>query len=309
MYKHIVFEGTSIKGLSYCGVIDVLEKHSILSSLTHFAGVSSGCIFAVMLALGYTAQEIKNFFSIERISGIIPNHCKLYLLYSLWRKMGMYEQVLVRKELIQLIELKYPSSLTFGELYSQTGRVLVIGVTEITSYSPVYLNPFTTPDVSILDAILASICLPLFFIPTKYNFTGEDKIYIDGGISNNFPVNIFNDIDYLITNKTINQYKTLSLQTLGIEVSINKSNQTATITGLQDYLKAIIKTLLEGFENSENKNPSNIIKIHLNKNTSSFEFDLKESERQELIDSGARAAEEFLHNVRNISHENNNVDE
>src|SRR5208282_2448020 len=52
--------GGGIKGISYCGALEVLEKLDILNAnlIKGFAGSSAGSIIASLLAIGYTPKEI-----------------------------------------------------------------------------------------------------------------------------------------------------------------------------------------------------------------------------------------------------------
>jgi len=309
MYKHIVFEGTSIKALSYCGVIDELETQGHISHMTHFAGVSSGAVFALMLAIGYSAQEITDFFSPERIRGIIPNNSKLYILYNLLRYMGFYSQDCVRDALKEIIVRKFPPTLTFGELYNQTGHVLVIGVTRLVEHSGLYLNPFSYPNVSVLDAVTASICLPIFFIPRVYNFTGEKLLYVDGGVSNDFPLWIFNDDELLKQGRytALRIGRTMSPYTLGIQAS-DSIYRAKNADGWLSYVKALLRTLLVQAETILNYSSSQVINVKLPYAMSSINFDINQQQKENLIRLGHTTTKCFLQDGHHINHRDNNVD-
>ena len=55
-----IFGGGAIRGISYIGAIKALEELNINSKT--IAGSSVGAIFAVLYAIGYTSEEIKNMF-------------------------------------------------------------------------------------------------------------------------------------------------------------------------------------------------------------------------------------------------------
>src|SRR5205807_629262 len=56
--EYLVFEGAGVRGSAYGGVIQELERAQIISSIKHVAGSSVGSIAALLIALGYTAEEI-----------------------------------------------------------------------------------------------------------------------------------------------------------------------------------------------------------------------------------------------------------
>ncbi|NGX31132.1 MAG: hypothetical protein K940chlam8_00493, partial [Chlamydiae bacterium] len=54
----LVFKGGGPKGIAYVGVLEELEKRHMLKDLRRVAGSSAGAITALLVALGYTAQEV-----------------------------------------------------------------------------------------------------------------------------------------------------------------------------------------------------------------------------------------------------------
>lgn len=57
--KTMTFQGGGVKGTAYAGVAEELEKTGVLAQLEEVAGASAGSIFAMLLAIGYTAEELK----------------------------------------------------------------------------------------------------------------------------------------------------------------------------------------------------------------------------------------------------------
>src|SRR5690349_19130860 len=56
--KNLVFEGAGIRGIAYSGVIKQLEQKDLLKAVSRVGGTSSGAITAMLLSIGYTADEI-----------------------------------------------------------------------------------------------------------------------------------------------------------------------------------------------------------------------------------------------------------
>ena len=78
-YEYIVLSGGGIKGISYCGALDVLDKYDILydedgkSKIKGFAGTSAGSIVVALLAVGYNPTELKKVMSeMGDVLGIAP---------------------------------------------------------------------------------------------------------------------------------------------------------------------------------------------------------------------------------------------
>ena len=55
-----LFGGGAIRGVAYCGTIKALEELGVDADI--IAGSSVGSIIAGLLAVGYTAQELKEIF-------------------------------------------------------------------------------------------------------------------------------------------------------------------------------------------------------------------------------------------------------
>src|SRR5262245_43965643 len=59
-YRNLVFEGGGVKGVAYGGALEVLDKRGILGQIERVGGTSAGAITATMVALDYTADQIKD---------------------------------------------------------------------------------------------------------------------------------------------------------------------------------------------------------------------------------------------------------
>ena len=73
-YENLVFSGGGMKGLAYCGAVEVLEKFGILKNIKRYAGSSAGSIMASLLAIGYTPTELTAEISKIDFSKIIGVH-------------------------------------------------------------------------------------------------------------------------------------------------------------------------------------------------------------------------------------------
>ena len=109
--------------------------------------------------------------------------------------------------------------------------------------------------MEIWKAIRISISFPIIFDKVDYN----GDIYVDGGLTNNYPIDFFsNDIE----------------NTLGISLNSNKS--LPNIDDLQSYLVRIIYVLASQKQRECcSKYSDNSIIIDLNTNMTSINFDNK----------------------------------
>ena len=57
-FENLVFEGGGVKGLAFCGALQVLELKGIMPNIKRLAGSSAGAITAGLVACDFTADEI-----------------------------------------------------------------------------------------------------------------------------------------------------------------------------------------------------------------------------------------------------------
>ena len=96
---------------------------------------------------------------------------------------------------------KINPDITLLEFYKLNKIKFIVGATNIDDFEENYFSYDTTPNIKLFDAIRATISIPIYFTPHKIN----NKLYIDGGCMNNFPINhpeinINNTIAIMISN-------------------------------------------------------------------------------------------------------------
>ncbi len=195
-FQNLIFEGGGVKGIAYLGALQVLKKKRILKRIRRVGGTSAGAIHAVLLALGYTLDEMeallmkldfRNFM--DDSWGIVRDTERLIT------KFGWYKGDFFRKWMGELIMQKTgnPHS-TFND-FSQLGfpAVYLIGTNLTTGFSEVF-SVEHTPRMPVADATRISMSIPLFFAAVR-NFRGD--VFVDGGVFNNYPVKLFDREKYI----------------------------------------------------------------------------------------------------------------
>lgn len=166
MEKHtlefgIVLSGGGHKGLAHAGVLKFLNEVGIHPQV--IAGTSAGSIVGSLYAQGLTPDQILAFF--QSVSFFSWSHIT-------FKKAGFLDANSFGTYLKEVFEEK-----TLGELEKD----LFITATDISRGKLKIFNQQT----KITDAVLASSAFPGVFSPVIVN----GKLYSDGGILNNFPVN------------------------------------------------------------------------------------------------------------------------
>ena len=149
------------------------------------AGTSSGAIIGTLLCVGYTPREIldvlmDNLPSISTDSIDISRLFKSYGLYSNDRLINVISSMIERKTMGVLP--------TFVELYDLFKRDLIITGTNVSTQNVAYFDRFTSPHMSVMDALKISTCIPFVFPYVEH----EGQVFVDGGLTDNLPIEYAN---------------------------------------------------------------------------------------------------------------------
>lgn len=301
-YENLVFEGGGTRGFAYCGAIEELDKLGILSKITRFAGTSIGALFASLLVLGYTSDEINNLPSIFDFS-YFTTRCSPVSMYKLWNYYGVNNTQQLMRQLSQIIKQKFSENITLQELYDLTNKELVICTCCLNREIPVYLHHTKFPEVKLVDAITASMSVPMFFQANQYDFLGTLDYYTDGGIVDNYPIWIFNDSDILHNEtQSILDKTTVNPRTLGVKLLYNDETNTSEvfagrkeINSLFDYSNQIISSMMMQIEKSviSDKYIEHTISIQCG-NIYFLDIHLTKQQILYLIDAGKQAVTNFF---------------
>jgi len=188
---HLVFAGNALKSLCLCGILRYIYCYNMDLNIRDVSGTSMGAFFALAFALKIPIDKLEEIIlksmRNDKITKIYPqNFINLINNYGLNNSQNYLEEI---KNYIK--EIYNQDDLTFLELTKKTGINLYVSVTEVNSGSNIIFNVNDYPNVSVLEAISASMCLPIISKPVIIN----EKYYIDGYLTNNFPIEVFNHIN------------------------------------------------------------------------------------------------------------------
>lgn len=319
-FRNLVFEGGGVKGIAFAGAIEVLERQGILSGIRRVAGTSAGAITATLLALGCTTKKLGHILATTNFNdfmdtgwgGRIAGAIRLVRKYGLYRGEALATWM---REHIQ--DLAGDGDLTFRELKRKVEArekgfrdLYVVGTDLSAQDCKIYsAESEHTPNIPIWEAVRTSMSIPLVFMA----MARKGKILVDGGVSYNYPIDIFDDVKYLSKKSAglKTSYPTkydkddrYNKETLGLRVDTQDEIRWETdnwdipdrkIDGFKDYMGA-----LYGFF-SEMAN-----KAHLHKNdwhrtifidakgVKTTDFDLKRKKIEELVQSGRKNTKKYL---------------
>jgi NTE family protein len=246
--ENVIFKGGGVKGIAYAGCIKALEEKNSIKTIKRCAGTSVGSIAAVLLSIGCNDTEITEIlenlnFKILK-TGFNP--------FRILTKYGFYTGDKFVKWLESILKTKNLNvNLTFHDLHQ-----LSLNYTEIKNpfIFAVSLNTQTvqefsyikTPDVRITDAVRASISIPFYFKTWKIKqFPGE--LFVDGGVSYNYPISVFDNIDFLSDDDKIDD-DYINERTLGFYIGdINKEPKNNKLKYFQffKYINSLLSTIID----------------------------------------------------------------
>lgn len=157
----LTLSGGGVKGLAHAGALQALSDNNLRP--TCISGTSAGAMVGALYAAGVDPEKILE----------LVNSTSLFGLHNFnWRKPGFFDI-----SFLTTILEKHLGESTFEDLPIELHTV---ATDLITAQSKVFSSG------KLIPAILASSAFPMLFSPIHI----EDGWYADGGITNNFPVNI-----------------------------------------------------------------------------------------------------------------------
>lgn len=229
-FTKMVIAGGAMRSLAAIGAIRCLEEENLLNSIKHYVGTSAGSIMCLFLVLGFTAQEMSDFFVIhfqrDDISSI-----SLDDLFTIMDKLGLNLGTNLTNFVMSMLYTKMKvKDATFLDLAKYSGKNLIVCVANLTQQKEEYWSVDTAPSMSVVTAIRASCSLPILFAPVKHN----GDLYIDGGIYNNFPIDYFTQHQHQPSKAHIRDI-------IGIDVVSNTPPNKQDFIG---YLSLIFHTII-----------------------------------------------------------------
>lgn len=269
----LVLSGGGAKGMAHIGVLKVIEEAGV--RIDYIGGTSTGAIIGGLYASGYSAVQIDSLFKTvnfsELIQDDIPRSAKTFFeKYESER----YALTLPFKD----FKISLPSSISKGQNMYNLFSKLTSHVNDIEDFNELPIPFFCiatnieSGKETVLDkgylprAVSASSALPTLFNPVKLG----DSLYVDGGITNNYPIE--------------------RVRAMGADIIIG--------IDVQDSLKTRenLKTVIEIFGQVGNYNAIEVMKekrkntdIYIHPNINDYTV-VSFDEKNEIIESGTKEA-------------------
>ncbi len=182
-YTTLVCSGGGINGISIIGVLYNLEEKKLLDNISNYAGTSIGGMICLLLSIGYDVYHIYNY--IEKSSMITDIQESITSIFS---TNGVVDYpLLIDSHLRFLVFDKLKKIPTMSELFKTTNKWLTLVTFEPATSEKIYIDHENFPDLLCTDAVRMTCNIPFIFSKFTYN----NKEYIDGGIVDNFPIELY----------------------------------------------------------------------------------------------------------------------
>lgn len=190
----VVLSGGGAKGVAHIGALKVLEEAGI--PIDYIAGTSMGAIVGGLYSVGYDTHTLDSLVRAQNWMQLLSDRVSL-------KDMSMTEKEAAEKYVLTVSltrdnKLKIPAGLIGGQNVLNLLTELTIGYNDSTDFQK-FPIPFSCVAYNMVDgkdvvlssgnlplAIRSSMSIPGAFTPVRR----DGMVLVDGGISNNYPVNV-----------------------------------------------------------------------------------------------------------------------
>lgn len=274
-YNTLVISGGSVKSITALGAIQYCMDNNLINDIDTYIGTSAGALISYLLAIGYSPTELLVYLCVHDIFHVDDT---LIDIRSMIAGEGAMDFSIIQEHLEKLSINKIGKIITFKELKDMYDKTVVCVTYNYNKNETEYMSYKTTPDMPVITAVRMSSSIPFIFNSFKY----EEYSYIDGSISNNFPIKY-----------TLPEVEREYIR-LGICVNMSADYNEHPINMFEYFLKLLYIPMIE---NNKIKLKSitdidiiTINNIHIN----IFNFNLSTLENMELFSKGYQVASEFF---------------
>lgn len=270
-YDTIVLSGGSAKGIVTMGALQCMYDSKMLCNVKTYIGTSAGAMICYLLAIGYTPIEIMVYICTHQLLEKLQH----FNIVAMINGAGASSFNDLHEHLEKMTIAKIGYLPTFADLRDKYGKVLICSTHNLTKHKTEYMGPHTSPLLPCITALRMSANLPLIFEKYKYG----DSYYIDGAVSDNFPIQLGDEMG----NKII-----------GLCIGVEEDNFNDTEgAGILEYIyKLMFIPISQAIEYKIEKcsEKCKIIRLNYNK-LKVFNFNINSTEKLEMFSSGYQQAE------------------
>jgi len=150
------------------GYLSKIEKE--LEDLEEIAGCSAGAVLGFYLAVGKTPSEILDFSINIDQDALAKMHIK-----NLLKNFGLIDTSMAKQTFLECVGC--------NPQFKDLKKKLHISATCVNTAKTVYFSNDTHPDMYVIDAVIASMSVPIMFAASRY----QGNLYMDGATLEEIP--------------------------------------------------------------------------------------------------------------------------
>jgi NTE family protein len=304
-----VFRGGGVKGLGLAGALLGFAEHKTkpVTKWKNVAGASAGAIIASYLATGHSAQEMRDLLQKTRFDQFMDfgSLGKLSAGWNLIRRHGAARGAYFRDWFDDVL-----GGATFGQVKTEDGKSSYLKLITVDILNremlvlpddlsdengkPRYRDPKTgdelvADEMHIAHAARMSMSIPYVFEPIKLTrVDGQPALFMDGGTLSNFPVWLFDVDDHDPVRPTFGFTLTGGHGIGGPKVKLLTPWPV-------EYGLDITHTAMEAWDKRFVSHSTRVRTCAVDAGTiGTTQFNLTQQQQQWLVDSGRKAATDFL---------------
>lgn len=185
----LILSGGFLSGYFYLGLSKFIFEHNLKDQIKTYIGSSVGGLFGLFMILDYNQDEIVDLF-LDKTMNYYENFNYLNII-NFNSQFGIDNGEKISELYKNILGLKTGNPyINFKSLFDLTSKNYIITGTNISKNNTTYYFSYkTTPDMPIWLALRISTSFPLFYTMIKY----KGDYFIDGGVSNNVPIEGFEE--------------------------------------------------------------------------------------------------------------------
>ena len=184
--KHLVISGGGPTMIQVLSAIQHLEQKSFISmnEIQTIYGTSAGAIVGILICLKFDWETINDYIIKRPWQDVFP--IKVQNIFDAYTKKGVFDIKTIEKCFKPLLDAKdIPMDINLDDFYKYSNIELHFFSFEINEFKIQDISYLTHPQLSLMTALQMTCALPLLVSPVCM----DDKCYIDGGLSCNYPLN------------------------------------------------------------------------------------------------------------------------
>lgn len=291
MKANAVFEGGGMRGIGIVGALKYMESQGY--TWEKAAGTSVGSVIAACVVSGYTAKEIGKIitetdFTKFQDKNFVQRFPVVGKAFGLFKEKGLYSGDYIEEWMGSILKAKGVSKFKDVSVDGKsrlkmiasdiTNRTMMVLPDDLDKYG---IDPM---EFEIAKAVRMSSSIPFFFKPVMLSCKDGVSYVVDGSITCNFPIGIFDT-------GSIPDIPTIGFKFDSPKISNTAAGKTDPVSILYDIAGTMSNEIHTEYEKEENVSRTILIPTA---GVETTEFNIDREKGTQLYKAGYKSAESFL---------------